>query len=261
MSDMSIRPQLSRFTALVHMEVRRRYLGTILGISWAFISPLITIVLIYFVFTFGLRAADVGNVPFFLWLAPGLLAWFYLTDAINGGCFAIVDSAHFVTKMQFPIATLPLVKVVSPLLIHIVLIFAFTIYASITRPQVVASIPAVVYFSLCAVALSVGVSYATSSVTVFVRDVPNVVIASLQLLFWVTPILWNPEMIAGTRFSFLLDSPFNYVVNGYRGAFIGDASVLNRPIETLSFWLFTSGLLILGLWLFARLRPHFADVL
>jgi ABC-type polysaccharide/polyol phosphate export permease len=252
---------LPAFTALVHMEVRRRYLGTILGIAWAFISPLITTVLIYLVFTFGLRAADMGDVPYFLWLAPGLLAWFYLNDSINGGCFAIVDNAYLVTKMQFPVAVLPSVKAVSPLIIHLVLLVALTIYASLVRPQMIATIPAIAYFAFCAMALALSISYITASVTAFVRDVPNVVIAILQFLFWATPILWNPEMIAGTRFQFLLNSPFNYVVTGYREAFLGNASFLHRPIDALFFWSFTSGLLVLGLWLFTRLRPHFADVL
>jgi ABC-type polysaccharide/polyol phosphate export permease len=258
---MTMLSKLPAFAALVQMDVRRRYLGTILGVAWAFISPLITTVLIYFVFTFGLRAGDVGDVPYFLWLAPGLLAWFYLSEAINGGCFAIVDNSHLVTKMQFPDALLPLVKAVSPLLIHIALLFALTVYAFLVRPQVLATIPAVAYFVVCGAALSLGISYITASLMAFIRDVPNVVAALLQFLFWATPILWSPEMVAGTRFRFLLDSPFNYVVNGYREAFLGSASFLHKPIEALSFWAFTSGLLLLGLWLFARLRPHFSDVL
>jgi ABC-type polysaccharide/polyol phosphate export permease len=253
--------KLPAFVALVHMDVRRRHLGTTLGMAWAFISPLITTVLIYLVFTFGLRTGDVGDVPYFLWLAPGLLAWFYMSDAINGGCFAIVDSSHLVTKMQFPVEILPLVKTISPLLIHLALLVALVVYAVLVRPQVLTTIPSVTYFAVCAAMLSLSISYITSSLMVFIRDVPNVVGVILQFFFWATPILWNPEMVARTRFRFLLDSPFNYVVTGYREAFLGSANFLHKPFEALSFWAFTLGLLFLGQWLFVRLRPHFADVL
>jgi len=74
-------------------------------------------------------------------------------------------------------------------------------------------------------------------------------------------LFWNPQMVAQTRFSFILYSPFNYVVSGYRGSLIRDTGFWMRPWETLIFWGIVLFLHVAGVVLFRRLKPHFADVL
>ena len=117
---------------LTIMDFRKRYLGTLLGGVWAFLSPLITILLIYFVMTFGLKAGSSDGVPFINWLVPGMLAWFYVLETISSGVTAVVENSHFVTKMCFPLPLLPLAKVIAPLFIHIVLMSILLIYLSVT---------------------------------------------------------------------------------------------------------------------------------
>jgi ABC-type polysaccharide/polyol phosphate export permease len=101
----------------------------------------------------------------------------------------------------------------------------------------------------------------TATLMVFVRDVMNIVGVILQLLFWATPIFWDPAMIAGTKFRWLLLSPFNYVLQGYRDSLFGGIFFWAKPQATLVFWAFTLLLSLFSVVLYKRTRPHFVDVL
>ena len=82
----------------------------------------------------------------------------------------------------------------------------------------------------------------------------------LQFGIWVTPIMWQYEM-AGSWVWLLKLNPMFYVAEGMRGALLYNCWFWEQPGYTLYFWAFSLGVLVLGAWMFGRLRPHFADVL
>ena len=71
-------------------DFKTKYAGSYMGIIWAFIQPLVTIVLYWFVFQVGLRSGDIGDTPFILWLMAGLIPWFFFQEALVNAtnCFA-----------------------------------------------------------------------------------------------------------------------------------------------------------------------------
>src|SRR3990167_7833008 len=82
---------------LIKSDFKNRYLGNHLGIIWAFVQPLVMVVVYWFVFTYGLRVGAVdSSVPFFVWLLAGLVPWFFLNDAIISASRAIIDQAFLV---------------------------------------------------------------------------------------------------------------------------------------------------------------------
>ena len=244
------------------MDIRRRYLGTLLGGVWAILFPLATIALIYFVMTYGLKVkVPLGDVPFVHWLISGMLAWFFLSEMLSTGFGAIVESPHLVTKMRFPLLILVPVKVVAAIPVHLLLMSVFMIMMAVQGVGSFIYWIQLPYYILCATVLALGMNYLTSAAQVFIRDVGNVVGVLLQVLFWATPIFWKPDFIANSKFHFLLYSPFAYIITGYRDSLLDAIPFWQRPIETAIFWMFALPILVFGIVIFQRLRPHFADVL
>ena len=122
----------------------------------------------------------------------------------------------------------------------------------------------IVYYSFCMVILTAGLIYATSAVTVFFRDMKEVVSILLQIGMWVTPIMWNFESMQGIpKWAVLLLklNPMYYIVSGYRDALINKTAFWEHPGLTLWCWAITLFILWAGTTMFKRLRVHFADVL
>jgi ABC-type polysaccharide/polyol phosphate export permease len=243
------------------MDFRKRYFGTLLGGVWAIVSPLITIGLIYGVFTFGLKTGVMGNVSFINWLVPGMLAWFFMSEAIAAGCTAIVESSHLVTKVVFPVEILPLSKVAACMPVHLCLMSCFLLLLVCEGSGAIHTWLQLPYYFVCAAALCSALAFIVSACTVFVRDTVNVVGVCLQFFFWATPIFWDPAMIASSRFHWLLLSPFNYVLQGYRDSLFSGVWFWSKPLSACVFWVTTLGLACFARRLFTRSRPHFADVL
>ena len=258
----SFRQKLKLLLSLAKMDLRKQYLGTYLGLLWSLLMPLTTIVLIYFVMTYGLKAGRLESVDFVYWLIPGMLIWFFVSESIGKSVGVIVEHSYLVTKMRFPLRLLVPARILACLPVHGLLMLLF-LAASWAGGGLVLSVYWLQcgYYILCAFGLTLGISLLTSAVNVFIRDAANIVGVILQIMFWVTPLFWEARMIAQSRLSFLLYSPFNYVVSGYRDSLFRDTGFWVHPKETLAFWGLTIFFLVAGTVLFRRLQPHFADVL
>jgi len=254
--------KLRLLLSLAQMDLKKQYLGTYLGLLWALLMPLTTIVLIYFVMTYGLKVGRTESVNFVYWLIPGMLIWFYISEAIGKSVGVIVEHAYLVTKMQFPLRMLVAARILACLPVHCILMMLF-LAASYMAGGLTLSWYWLqcAYYLLCALVLALGISLITSAVNVFIRDAANMVGVMLQILFWATPLFWDAQLVVQSRFSFILYSPFNYIVSGYRDSLFRETGFWTRPWETLVFWGIALFFLVTGTMLFRRLKPHFADVL
>ena len=116
-------------------DFKTRFAGSFLGIFWAFVQPIVTVILYWFVFEKGLRANGVDmksgiSVPYVLWLIAGLVPWFFFSEALSSGTNALVEYSYLVKKVVFKISILPIVKVVSALFVHIFfIVFMLVLYS------------------------------------------------------------------------------------------------------------------------------------
>ena len=76
---------------LAKNDFKTKYAGSYLGIIWAFVQPVTTILLYWFVFQVGFRTPSIGDYPFVLWLTAGLVPWFFFSDAWNGGTSSLLE--------------------------------------------------------------------------------------------------------------------------------------------------------------------------
>lgn len=245
-------------------DFKTRYAGSYLGIIWAFIQPVVTILVYWFVFQVGFRQPPFEGFPYVLWLISGLIPWFFFQEALNTGTNCLIEYSYLVKKVVFNINILPVVKIISALFVHMFFTgFAMLVFALFGFFPTVYMIQ-IVYYLFAMSILILGLISFTSAVVIFFRDLGQLIQIILQVGIWVTPIMWNLDMIPTSMswaVALLKLNPMYYIVNGYRSCFITYEWFWVNSDEFFMFWIITLAMLWIGIKSFKRLRIHFADVL
>ncbi len=246
---------------MARRDLLQKYVGSRVGLLWTVIHPLSLIFIFWFVFGFGLKAQPVADVPFSIWLTAGLAAWFSFSEIVAESTGVIVSNPHLIKKINFPSQILPVVKIVSSMVNHLVFLTLLVIMLLANGVPVTFFALQVIYYYCCLVLLALGISWLTSAINVFVRDVSQIVQLVLQVMFWATPIIWDIKIMPENVQMILRLNPIYYIIHGYREAF-----VYCRPFwldlgSGLYFWCVTLFLLVVGALVFRRLKWHFPDVL
>ena len=249
--------------SLAKNDFKTKYAGSYLGIVWAVIQPIVTILVYWFVFSVGLKAGTVSDYPFVLYLVSGIVPWFFFQDALNGGTNALIEYNYLVKKVVFKISILPIVKIISALFVHVFfVVFALILCACYGYTPSLYTLQ-IIYYSICTFLLVLGLVYATSAIVIFFRDLTQIISIFLQVGVWLTPIMWDINMLSSHPWLIKLFklNPMYYVVTGYRDSMLGHVGIWNHASWTIYFWVVTILLFGLGSVIFKRLKPHFADVL
>lgn len=250
---------------LAKADFRKRFVGSYFGIVWMFVHPVVTVLIYFFVFQMGFKSAPpVPGFPYVLWLIPGIVPWFYFSEALNTGTNCLQEYHYLVKKVVFQVEILPVIKLISCMMVHgifVLIMFAvFLLYGRI--PQV--SWIQFVYYTAAASFLALGIIYFTSAIQIFFKDMAQIVSICLQFGMWLTPIMWAPEMFPSRPDwleQILKVNPYYYVVTGYRDSMLTNNGFWERPMLGIYFWIVSLAVFLVGLKVFKRLRPHFSDVL
>lgn len=246
--------------SLAKNDFKIRYAGSYFGIMWAFVQPICTILVFWFVFQMGFKSADIGEIPYALWLAVGLVPWFFFSDALNSATNTFVEYSYLVKKVVFKIDILPIVKIISALFVHMFFIlFLFTLLL-INGIKVEIKMVMVFYYTLCMIVYVTGISFITSSIVIFFKDLTQIISIVLQFGMWLTPIMWQIDAFDEKIIKVFRYNPMFYIIEGYRNSMLGEF-VLPNFQQTVYFWFITILVFFMGISLFRRLKVHFADVL
>ena len=247
--------------SLTKNDFKQKYLGNILGMAWAFIQPTATVLIFWFVFQVGFKSQPIDNFPFILWLMAGMFPWFFFAEGLTSGTNSILANSFLVKKVVFRISLLPIISLLSALAIHIFFIFfifAMFIYYGYT-PQLYWL--QIIYYLFATTVLLLGLSWITSSIVVFFKDIGQFVTMIIQFGFWLTPIFWNMNIVP-EKYHWLIElNPMVYIIEGYRNSMIYHTWFWEDINMTLYFWATTITIFLIGGFTFKKLRPHFADVL
>ncbi len=248
---------------LAKSEIIKTYKGAALGWSWAIIRPAIQIFVFWFAFSIGLRRGNpIEGYPFFLWLIAGMMPWFYMRDMIQGGSACLRRHTYLVTKIKYPIDTIPTFVSMSLLAVHIaLLILVVVIFMGFGYMPDVYYLQLPLYMALMflfftAWGLFAGVLSAMS------RDFLNLVKALTTALFWMSGIIYDANGIeqAWIR-NILLFNPITLIANGYRNCFIYKKWFWETPQEMLNFAVVYVVMILLAVWAYRKLRKDIPDVL
>ena len=248
---------------LAKNDFRKRYAGSSMGALWALAQPVVTVAMYYIVFDklMGGGGRGVEDVPFVLFLTAGLVPWFYFNEALNNGTNALREYDYLVKKVVFKISILPIIKVIAATFIHVFFVAGLLIVAALYGYYPTVYTTQILYYSACLFVFVLALCYATCAVVVFFKDLTQIIGIALQIGIWATPILWNIDSAPGEWVVILKLNPLVYIVNGYRSAIYERSWFFEDFFSTMYFWIVTVVLFGIGVAVFKRLKPHFADVL
>ncbi len=246
---------------LTKNDFREQYLGSYLGLFWAFAQPVAIIGILWFIFEVGFKSPPIGKYPFMLWLSAGMMPWFFLSDAVLSATSSITGKSYLVKKIVFRVGMLPIIKILSSLIVHLIfigiLLAIFVIYGyspDLYNVQIV-------YYLFAAIVFTLGISWITSSLAVFLKDISYAMGIVLQFGFWLTPIFWSLTTLPDRYRPFIKLNPAYYIIEGYRDCLIHKIWFWEHGELTVYFWCVTGTIFVFGAVLFRKLKPHFADVL
>lgn len=250
------------FLAIVKNDFQARFAGSYLGLFWAYVQPVITLCLYWFVFQFGLRSGNVSNHPFILYLMAGLIPWFYFSESWGGASGSLVEYSYLVKKVVFNVNFLPVIKVCSAMFVHLVFVCIVTALSWIYGYGIHPWLLQLFYYMICNMILVLGLSYITAACTVFFRDMTQIVNIILTMGIWMTPILWNAEATMSGKLLMLFRlNPMYYIVDGFRDSLLDKVWFWEKPLWSIYFWCVALCVYLIGVKMFNRLKVHFSDVL
>ena len=249
---------------LAKNDFKQKFAGSYLGIVWAFIQPVVTILVYWFVFEVGFKASNVSEYPFVLYLVSGIIPWFFFSDALSGGNNSLIEYSYLVKKVVFNIDVLPIIKVLSAVFVHLFFILFGLIVLALYGYYPTLYTLQMVYYVFCAFVLVSGLAYLCSAVTVFFRDMIQVInIVVLQVGMWLTPIMWDAKnLLSPVLLTVFKLNPMYYIVDGFRDSLLYHKWFWTDKVTwTLYFWVVTFLIYAFGIMVFRKLKVHFADVL
>ena len=254
---------IQRIAALAIFEYKLGTKDLFLGQMWKLLSPLIQIGVYWLVFGVGIRSgAPVDGFPYVVWLTCGLTPWIAMNMGISRGSYSIYAKASILTRSNIPTCLVPLSTVSAVFLDNCwtILIMLF-IYISNGCHFGQASLE-LLYYVICAWLFVSVFSLITSVLVMLARDFQNLIQAILRLMFFLSPIFWNP----GNNLPALLKifdfcNPFSYVINGFRNSLLYNTHIWENIPEALSFWCITAVLYLVGSVFQGKLRRNLLDYL
>jgi len=244
---------------LVVRNIKVRYKQTMVGFAGAIISPFFSMVI--FTIIFGkLAKIPSDNIPYAIFVFSGLLYWNYFSAALNGASYSFISDAGIIQKVYFPRLILPLSTSITPIIdytIALVILGCIMIYYHFA-PALLGFllIPVLLLITFCT---ATGIGLIAASLNVKYRDVSYALSFFIQILLYLTPIIY-PVSIIPRQFQWLIFiNPIAGVVTSARNSLLGTAPV-NWTILLISFAV-SFILLVLGIIYFRKAESYFADII
>ena len=260
MINMSIFKELYQYRELlktnVHKEIRGKYKGSILGVLWSFLNPLLMVAVYAIVFPYLMRMTQDNYLVF---LITGVIPWVFFTTVVTTGCNCVWINGGIIKKVYFPRAILPISVVVAALinfLISCVIILIFVFFSGIGFSLNILWLPLI---ALIQSLLSLGILLILSAINVYVKDVEYLVQFLMNLAFYATPIIYNVAMFPAKFRWVLYLNPMAHLVDAYRAIFYYKTMPNFESLGLVG--AVSLVVLILGYMVFSKLEKGFAEEL
>lgn len=242
----------------IKKEIRGKYKGSLLGVLWSFINPLLQVLVYAIVFPYIMRMSTPHYLQF---LIIGIIPWTFFTTVITQGTQVIRNNSGIIKKVYFPREILPISIVFSGLVnffISCIIILGFCVpVVGFSWKLILLPILAIIQ-SL----LSLGIVFILSAVNVYVKDVEYIVVFIINMLFYGTPILYAVDMFKDAP-AILVNlvnlNPMTTLIQSYRDIFLYHT----WPNFHNLFWvlIFSIILVVIGYLIFDKLEKGFAEEL
>jgi lipopolysaccharide transport system permease protein len=241
---------------LIWRDLKVRYKQTELGIAWAIIQPLLSM-LIFTLFFGKLAGVPSDNIPYPIFAYAGLLPWTFFANAISNSGNSLVGSSHLITKVYFPRIIIPSAAVAAGLAdfgIALIILVLLMIYYGVMTTWSILMFPVLVILTTL---LALGMGMLLSALNVKYRDVRFALPFLIQLWMFVSPVIYPASFLPGKLRWLLSLNPMTGIIEAYRSSLFGHPF---NWVALAASAAFTIGLLVYSSVAFRRMERSFADI-
>lgn len=241
---------------LAWRDVKVRYKQTFLGVAWALIQPLFTMIIFSLIFG-KLAGIPSDNIPYPLFAYAALLPWTFFSNAVITSGNSVVGSAHLITKVYFPRIIIPAAVIGASLLdfaISFVLLGLLMIFYQMPLTWNILMLPPIV---LLTTLLALGMGLWMAALNVKYRDIRFALPFLIQLWMFVSPIIYPASMLPPRWQQLLALNPLTGIIEGYRAALFGQPFKWGALAVSTTMTIF---LLVYSAYNFRRMEKTFADI-
>jgi len=238
-------------------EIKIRYKQTVMGASWAVLQPLFTMIVFTLIFG-GLAQMPSEGIPYALFSYSGLLLWTYFQNALTNSGNSLVGNAQLLSKVYMPRIFIPTAPCLAGLVdygIAMTILVGMMVYYQFVPTAAILLLPVIVLLTLL---LAAGMGYWLSSICVKYRDVKFALPFFVQMLMFVSPVIYPASILGGNLQWLLALNPLTGLLNAHRAVLLGHVPVdyVGLAISaTITLLIFFSGILYLR-----QTEKYFADL-
>jgi lipopolysaccharide transport system permease protein len=246
------------FYFLAWRDILVRYKQTVIGISWAVIRPLLTMLVLSFVFSI-LAKMPSGGIPYPILVFSGLLPWQFFATAFAESGNSLVSNSGMISKVYFPRLVVPVSSVITSFvdfLISAVIMVLIMLYYGFMPGSSIVVLP---LFVLLAFATAFGSGLWVSALMVRYRDFRYIVPFVVQFGLYISPVAFKSDVVPDQWRLLYSLNPMVGVIDGFRWALLGE-----KNIYWPGFYISVGAvalIIISGIWYFRRTERTFADVI
>jgi len=245
------------FYFLIWRDIKTRYAQSVLGIGWAIIQPLFSMVVFTIVFG-NLAKVSSDGVPYAIFSYAALVPWTYFSSALTDSTNSLVNASSMITKVYFPRLVLPIAPVFGKLIdfgIAMVILAGFMLYFQIAPTIWALFLP---YLILLMILSAAGIGMWLTAMAVQYRDIRYAMSLVVTLLMYAAPVVYPASSVPEQWRVLYSINPMVGVIEGFRASLLGTTAmpwdfILVGTISAVVF--FFSGLVY-----FRRMEKIFADV-
>lgn len=253
------------FAQMLRRNISSRYRGSVLGLVWSFVHPLMMMAVYTFVFgivfkaRWGMEALDENRAAFPLIMFCGLTVFNLFSESLSNSGNLIVNHTSFVKKVVFPLELLPVCTVATAFFFGAAWFSLLLLGACFFLQSLSWTICLLPLTLVPLLLLTTGISFIIAALGVYLRDVPQLVGVTTQVLFFMTPIFYPVSLVPPHLRWLLYLNPLTSLVEETRKLFLYG----QEPDYLVCLWLFLFSLLVfqIGFVCFNKMKKGFADVL
>ncbi|MEN8135602.1 MAG: ABC transporter permease [Thermodesulfobacteriota bacterium] len=248
------------FYVLSWRDITVRYKQTVIGIAWAVIRPILTMIILTVIFGKVAKLPTEGEAPYAIMVYAAMLPWQFFASSLTGSSNSLISNANLITKVYFPRLIIPASTIVTNLvdfLISFIILLALMAYYHYLPTMRFLLLPA---FLLIAFLTSFGVGLLLTSLTVKYRDFRIVVPFIVQFGLYVSPVAYSSSVVPEKYHLLYSLNPMVGVIDGFRWAILGVDSMIYWPGFLLSLAI-TMSFLVIGIVFYRKMEKSFADII
>ena len=245
------------FYIFVWRDIKVRYKQTAIGILWAILQPFLMMV-IFSIFFGKLAQISSGNTPYPVFVFTGLLFWNYFSTSVTSASNVLVEQENMIKKIYFPRLILPISSSLTPIVdfcIAFIVLFGIMAYYQFV-PNII-GLFAIPILLLMAFLSASGMGFFLSAINVKFRDVRYALPFFVQILMFLTPVIYPANIISPNYQWILALNPMTGIIESARALIFGTS--VNPQILIISF-ISAMIIFLFGLFYFRKTERFFADI-